>query len=251
MFKIEDAVGDVVFITFKDVERISTLGIKSPSGHYLVKGLDHVGIWLEHPGVILAKTVDRDGRPIPDEKIVKVAKVRKENKGQVNELEKKRAEIKASIFNLNKSLDEDSALAAQLHNARTKLLTTREDLSKVSARSAGIKERSLANVAVNNIIRNAIVYSEKESEVRISITQDQSNYILSIEDDGFGIKEKELPFIFERFYRSDKARSRKDGGTGLGLSIVKMILDLHHYDICIKSEVNKGTTVVIKMPVEK
>jgi len=71
MFKIEDAVGDIVFITFKDVERISTLGIESPSGHYLVKGLDHIGIWLEHPGVILAKTVDRDGRPIPDEKIVK------------------------------------------------------------------------------------------------------------------------------------------------------------------------------------
>ena len=110
---------------------------------------------------------------------------------------------------------------------------------------------TLLKIAINNIIRNAIVYSEKESEVRISITQDQSNYILSIEDDGFGIKEKELPFIFERFYRSDKARSRKDGGTGLGLSIVKMILDLHHYDICIKSEVNKGTTVVIKMPVEK
>ena len=71
MFKIEDAVGDVVFIAFKDVERIRTLGIESPSGHYLVKGLDHIGIWLEHPGVILAKTVDRDGRPIPDEKIVK------------------------------------------------------------------------------------------------------------------------------------------------------------------------------------
>ena len=57
MFKIEDTIGDVVFIAFKDVERIKDLGIES-SGHYLVKGLDHIGIWLEHPGVILAKTVD-------------------------------------------------------------------------------------------------------------------------------------------------------------------------------------------------
>ena len=71
MFKIEDAIGDIVFITFKDVERIRDLGIESSSGHYLIKGIDHVGIWLEHPGVILAKTVDEDGRPIPDEKIIK------------------------------------------------------------------------------------------------------------------------------------------------------------------------------------
>lgn len=89
-----------------------------------------------------------------DEKIAKVAQVRKENKGQVNALEKKRSEFKVSTLDLNKTLDEDSALAAQLHNARTKLLTVKEELSKVSARSIGIRERSLANVAVNNIIRN-------------------------------------------------------------------------------------------------
>ena len=71
MFKIEDTIGDIIFITFKNVERVKDLGIESPSGHYLVKGIDSIGIWLEHPGVILAKTVDGDGKPIPDEKIIK------------------------------------------------------------------------------------------------------------------------------------------------------------------------------------
>ena len=71
MFKIEDTIGDIVFIAFRDVDRIKDLGIQSSSGHYLVKGLDHIGVWLEHPGVILAKTVDAEGKPIPDEKIIK------------------------------------------------------------------------------------------------------------------------------------------------------------------------------------
>ena len=70
MFKIEDAIGDVVFITFRDFDKIKDLGINSRSGHYLIKGFDHIGIWLEHPGVILAKTVDENGKPIPDDKII-------------------------------------------------------------------------------------------------------------------------------------------------------------------------------------
>ena len=70
MFKIEDAIGDVVFITFRNLDKIRDLGIDSPSGHYLIKGFDQIGIWLEHPGVVLAKTVDKNGKPIPDDKII-------------------------------------------------------------------------------------------------------------------------------------------------------------------------------------
>ena len=70
MFKIEDAIGDVVFITFRNLDKIRDLGIDSPTGHYLVKGFDRIGIWLEHPGVVLAKTVDKNGKPIPDDKII-------------------------------------------------------------------------------------------------------------------------------------------------------------------------------------
>lgn len=89
-----------------------------------------------------------------EEKVEKVAQIRKEHKNQIKELEDKREDFKKTTLELNTSLDEDSAFAAQLSNARNKLLGVKEELSKVSARSAGIREKSLGNVAVNNIIKN-------------------------------------------------------------------------------------------------
>lgn len=109
---------------------------------------------------------------------------------------------------------------------------------------------ALIKIAIDNILRNAIIYSNESSEVNLSIKESGKDYILEIEDSGCGIDEEDLPFIFERFYRADKSRSRKESGTGLGLAIVKMILDIHHYDILIKSHINKGTRVIITIPKE-
>lgn len=107
---------------------------------------------------------------------------------------------------------------------------------------------TLLKIALSNLLRNAVIYSKEKSEVRISLDEEENAYLLKIEDDGYGIPATDLPFVFERFYRADKARSRKEGGTGLGLAIVKMILDIHHYDINIQSKVDEGTTVSIKIP---
>ncbi|MDD3505327.1 ATP-binding protein [Sulfurimonas sp.] len=107
---------------------------------------------------------------------------------------------------------------------------------------------TLLKIAISNIIRNAILYSNSNSFINISLDENSKEYLLIIEDNGQGIANEDLEHIFERFYRADKARSRKDGGTGLGLSIVKMILDIHHYDIEIKTILNIGTTVIIKIP---
>lgn len=106
----------------------------------------------------------------------------------------------------------------------------------------------LLKIAINNLLRNAITYSPKNSNVYISLSENNKEYNITIKDNGYGIDKEDLPFIFERFYRADKARSRKDGGTGLGLSIVKMILDIHNYTIEITSTKNKGTMVNIKIP---
>lgn len=107
---------------------------------------------------------------------------------------------------------------------------------------------TLIKIAISNILRNAIIYSNTSSKVTINLSEENDYYILKIKDSGCGIPQEKLAFIFDRFYRVDKVRSRKESGTGLGLSIVKTILDIHDYEIDVKSVVNKGTEVLIKIP---
>lgn len=108
----------------------------------------------------------------------------------------------------------------------------------------------LIKIAIENLIRNAIIYSNEHDEIHVSMDEDEDNYLLLIEDNGCGIDQRDLPFIFERFYRANKARSRKglETGTGLGLAIVKMIFDIHHYEIIVTSVVGTGTKVIVKIP---
>lgn len=107
---------------------------------------------------------------------------------------------------------------------------------------------SLIEQAVVNLIDNAIKYSNDSSQVTIRLYKENKNAVISVEDSGCGIKEKHLSRLFERFYRVDKARSRKQGGTGLGLSIVKHIAEIHKGDVAVKSELEKGSTFFIKIP---
>lgn len=72
---------------------------------------------------------------------------------------------------------------------------------------------------------------------------------IKVEDEGDGIPSDDLPYIFERFYKADKARTRGSGGTGLGLAIVKNIIDAHHGSIQAKSTLGEGTSFLIKLPV--
>ncbi len=107
---------------------------------------------------------------------------------------------------------------------------------------------ALLKIVCANLIKNAILYSPKNSQVQVNLKEDKEHYILQIEDAGQGIAKEELPFVYERFYRAEKSRARQNGGTGLGLSIVKMILDLHHYTISMHSTLGKGTLVEVRIP---
>ena len=98
----------------------------------------------------------------------------------------------------------------------------------------------LLTTACSNIINNSIKYSQSE-KIDIVLTDSSIEFI----DYGVGISKEHLPRIFERFYRVDKARSRKSGGTGLGLSIVKNIIELHNWQIQIDSDLGKGTVIKI------
>jgi len=99
-----------------------------------------------------------------------------------------------------------------------------------------------------NIISNAIKYTPEAGIIDIILEEDEDFFIIKVIDDGIGIPENELKYIFDRFYRVNKARSRKLGGTGLGLSIAKEIIELHGGVIIIESTLNEGTTAVIKVP---
>lgn len=99
-----------------------------------------------------------------------------------------------------------------------------------------------------NIISNAISYTPNQGVIYISAAKTSSTVLTEIRDTGIGIEASEIPRIFERFYRVDKARSRNSGGTGLGLAIVKHLVEAHKGSISVKSEVGKGTSFIIELP---
>ena len=101
---------------------------------------------------------------------------------------------------------------------------------------------------IDNIMNNAIKYSPDGGTITVSVRTTDVQLILSISDEGLGIPKPDLPKIFDRFYRVDKARSRAQGGTGLGLAIAKEIIKQHHGFIWAKSEYGKGSTFTIVLP---
>jgi two-component system phosphate regulon sensor histidine kinase PhoR len=121
------------------------------------------------------------------------------------------------------------------------------DLSP-DARTIRADETRLHEV-LYNLLDNALKYSRENGEIRLRAVQRGPEIVLSVTDNGIGISKDDLPRIFERFYRADKARSRELGGTGLGLAIVKHIAQLHGGRVEAESELGKGTTIRVILPV--
>ena len=104
---------------------------------------------------------------------------------------------------------------------------------------------------IDNILNNAIKYSPDGGKIKVRMKTTDDQMILSISDQGLGIPKQDLPKIFDRFYRVDRARSRAQGGTGLGLAIAKEIIKQHNGFIWAKSEYGKGSTFTIVLPYDK
>jgi len=101
---------------------------------------------------------------------------------------------------------------------------------------------------LDNIISNAIKYSPEGGKITFKVTRRNHQMLVSIADEGMGIPYDRLDKIFERFYRADKARTRKLGGTGLGLAITKELVEAHHGTIWARSREGKGTTIFFSLP---
>ncbi|RDU36225.1 PAS domain-containing sensor histidine kinase [Neobacillus piezotolerans] len=99
-----------------------------------------------------------------------------------------------------------------------------------------------------NLLSNAINYTPSGGKVELSVQEAGSDIVISVKDTGIGIEEDEVPRIFERFYRVDRARSRNSGGTGLGLAIVKHIVEAHRGKITVKSRPGKGSEFILEFP---
>ena len=100
-----------------------------------------------------------------------------------------------------------------------------------------------------NLIDNAIKYTPEGGAVRLDVDRQNGIALFHVQDTGIGIPPEEIPKVFDRFYRVDKARSRDLGGTGLGLSIAKWIAELHRGTITVQSEVDKGSTFTVHLPI--
>ncbi|MEK7846191.1 MAG: ATP-binding protein [Nitrospinota bacterium] len=139
----------------------------------------------------------------------------------------------------------NSVLQGFEKNARDKglklILNMRNDLPPVTA------DRVRLEQVIVNLVDNAIKYTN-QGEVKIIARKEDNAMRIDVEDTGIGIPEKDIPRIFERFYRVDKGRSRELGGTGLGLAIVKHIIQAHKGLIWIKSISGKGTTFSLSLP---
>ncbi|MBK3493569.1 PAS domain S-box protein [Viridibacillus sp. YIM B01967] len=101
---------------------------------------------------------------------------------------------------------------------------------------------------VMNLITNATTYSLENTKIKVKLYEQNNNGVIEIIDEGIGIEKTEIPRIFERFYRVDRARSRNSGGTGLGLAIVKHLIEAHHGKIQVDSVVGEGTTMRVILP---
>lgn len=170
------------------------------------------------------------------------------------------ARITQDIIELSRLQASDALSKADLVDIRT-VVAVAIDQNRVAADShrihlisGGAKDarvygdESLLAVALHNLIANAIQYSPEGSRVGIGIRNSDGVVEIAVTDQGQGIPEDELDRVFERFFRSDPARSRNTGGSGLGLSIVKHVVQNHGGDIRVWSQPGKGSTFTIRLP---
>lgn len=110
-----------------------------------------------------------------------------------------------------------------------------------------VADRKRILEVMNNLVVNSVNYGRKGGKTTVSFMDMGQNILVDVTDNGIGISEKDIPRIFERFYRTDKSRSRDQGGTGLGLAIVKHIIEAHNQTINVRSKVEQGSSFVFTL----
>ncbi|OKP87811.1 PAS domain-containing sensor histidine kinase [Paenibacillus helianthi] len=167
---------------------------------------------------------------------------------ELSKIESKRVQLECSPVHLIEFFD--SVLETLSKVAEKKNISLRADVPAELFMEGD--EDKLRQIFMN-LLSNAINYTHEGGSVNIIVVNTQKNdgietVTFTVRDTGMGIPRKDLPRIFERFYRVDKARSRSSGGTGLGLSIVKHLVELHHGSISVESDLGIGSSFILELP---
>ena len=163
-------------------------------------------------------------------------------KSEVGELTLEMKEI--SLSDLVQELYLQTCLLCETKNIEVQLLLEVEEEIRIRGDDLRLRQMFL------NMISNGIKYTPENGHMEIALAVDKHFARVDINDSGIGIPAEHLPHIFDRFYRVDKARNRMDGGTGLGLAIVKWIVEAHGGTIAVTSEVNKGSSFSVCLPID-
>ncbi|MDU1844249.1 MAG: ATP-binding protein [Niallia nealsonii] len=150
------------------------------------------------------------------------------------------------------ALNKEEFNLVEILNKATKMLEGRAEAKNIKLKFPQSNEviqmegdRSRLTQVFLNLITNAVIYTPNDGEINVYVVKKKKKIEVKIQDTGIGIEQDEIPRIFERFYRVDKARSRNSGGTGLGLAIVKHLVELHRGTIQVESEMGVGTTFTV------
>jgi two-component system phosphate regulon sensor histidine kinase PhoR len=162
----------------------------------------------------------------------------------LSELELSRDSIEKSEFDLKILMDDIVLGFGHALAAKQQKLTIEAEGQNFKIKA----DRDKIEQVFVNLIDNAIKYTEDGGRIMICLVQQNVDVVVTVEDNGIGIPSEDLDRVFERFYRVDKARSRKLGGTGLGLGIAKHIVLAHKGGIRIESDTGKGTKVFVTLP---
>jgi two-component system, OmpR family, phosphate regulon sensor histidine kinase PhoR len=162
----------------------------------------------------------------------------------ISSLESGTLKLKMEKFDIIKLTDE----VFEIHELKARQKGIKLNISSSSGKSVKVMaDRKRIHDVLNNLIINSINYGVKSGKTTVSFMDMGENILVEVADNGIGIEETDIPRIFERFFRSDKSRSRDLGGTGLGLSIVKHIVEAHNQTINVKSKVDKGSSFVFTL----
>lgn len=162
-------------------------------------------------------------------------------------MEAKQLQIFPSNYNLS---EEIRRIIGRMDPELTKRKVEIQFISDETSDIHVFADRDQIDRVMINLIQNAIQFSPENSMIEVILDSQDESAVLTVKDYGPGIKDENLNYIWQRFYKEDEARTRKVG-TGIGLSIVKQILELHHTTIHVESKVGKGTAFIFKLPLKK